>query len=136
MQHFALLVACLYYASITLEVDKAVSGRGYPLTWDVKVGAHARRCSDLLAVLQRRDRVQNRAKLLLNINSFLAVIVDSLFCFNACVLARVYLILNLLALRSIHFLLLLLYILPDRLLLHLEQVNALIQGVRRQEPFL
>ena len=51
-------------------------------------------------------------------------------------LARVYLILNFLTLRPIHLLLLLLDVLPDRLFLHLEQIDAHVESIGRQEPFL
>ena len=54
-----ILVALVRHAAITLEIYKTVTGCRYPFTWQVKMGPHARFRSNLLAVLQGRDRVQD-----------------------------------------------------------------------------
>ena len=54
-----ILVALVHHAAITLEIDKTVTGCRYPFTRQVKVRVNARLRSNLLTVLQRRDRVQD-----------------------------------------------------------------------------
>ena len=54
-----ILVALVRHATITLEINKTVTGCRDPFTWQVKMGPHARFGSNLLTVLQGRDRVQD-----------------------------------------------------------------------------
>ena len=126
-QHFIFIV-WVDNATFTFKIGKTIASVNNPLAWHVIVGwhAHARYAAKLLA-LERRDGVEDRSRLLINIY----VILTWVTAIDATQSACIDLWLNILALSEIH--LMPLYLSSACLSLHLHQIDGPVQLFWRQQ---